>query len=48
MLNELPLYVNQKASATVAEMETLARKVPGLALIVIDYLGKVSPGSGGG
>lgn len=47
VLNELPLYVNQKASATVAEMETLARKVPGLALIVIDYLGKVSPGERG-
>ena len=47
VLNELPLYVNQKASATVAEMETLARKVPGLALIVIDYLGKVSPGEQG-
>lgn len=46
-LNELPLYVNQKASTTVADMETLARKVPGLALIVVDYLGKISPGDRG-
>lgn len=42
----LPLYVNAKPSATVAEIAAWARQVPGLKLIVIDYMGKISRGKG--
>lgn len=41
-LTLLPLYVNAKPSATVAEIAAWARQVPELKLIVIDYLGKIS------
>lgn len=43
----LPVSVNGKPSATVKEIISLARRVPGLKLIVVDYLGKVSPGKRG-
>jgi len=43
----VPLYVNERSSETVASIETLARQIPGLRLIVIDYLGKISPGDRG-
>lgn len=36
------LYINAKPSATVAEIAALARKVHGLKLIVIDYMGKIA------
>ena len=35
-------YVNAKPSATVAEIAAWARQVPGLKLIIIDYLGKIA------
>ena len=38
----VPLYVNAKPSATVAEIAAWARQVPDLKLIVIDYLGKIT------
>lgn len=37
-----PLHVNAKPSATVAEIAAMARQVPGLRLIVIDYMGKIA------
>ena len=43
----VPLYVNERSSETVTSIETLARQIPGLRLIVIDYLGKISPGDRG-
>ena len=43
----VPLYLNKRSSETVTSIETLARKIPGLRLIVIDYLGKISPGDRG-
>ena len=45
--DKVPLYINARASETVSSIEALARKVPGLRLIVIDYLGKISPGDRG-
>ena len=45
--NKVPLYINARASETVSSIEALARKVPSLRLIVIDYLGKISPGDRG-
>jgi replicative DNA helicase len=43
----LPVYVNSKPSATVGEIVSLARRVDKLKLIVVDYLGKISPGKRG-
>ena len=43
----VPLYVNERPSETVASIEGLARQIPGLRLIIIDYLGKISPGDRG-
>lgn len=41
------LYVNAKATATVVEVAAWGRQVPGLKLIVIDYLGLLESASGG-
>lgn len=38
-----PMFTNGKPSATVAEIAAMARQVPKLMLLVIDYLGKVVP-----
>ena len=38
-----PMYVNAKPSATVGEIAALARRVQDCKLVVIDYLGKISP-----
>ncbi len=42
-LEQVPLYINRKPGATVEQIEALARRVPGLALVVVDYVGKISP-----
>lgn len=42
-VRKTPLYLNNRATATVAQIEDMARKIPGLALIVIDYFGKILP-----
>ena len=39
-----PLHINAKPSATVAEIAAMARQVPRLKLIVIDYMGKIARG----
>lgn len=44
----VPLYVNAKPSATVAEIGAWARQVPNLALIVIDYIGLLESQRGHG
>lgn len=43
MIRTLPVQVNRKENATVTQIETMARQVPGLRLIIIDYFGKVIP-----
>ena len=43
VIRKTPLYLNNRATATVSQIEDMARKIPGLALIVIDYFGKVLP-----
>lgn len=43
MIRTLPVQINRKETATVTQIETMARQVPGLRLIVIDYFGKVVP-----
>ena len=42
-LAKVPLTVNEKPYATVDDVAALARKVKGLRLIVIDYIGKLTP-----
>lgn len=43
IIRKTPLYLNNRATATVSQIEDMARKIPGLALIVIDYFGKILP-----
>ncbi|MBR5792390.1 MAG: AAA family ATPase [Ruminiclostridium sp.] len=38
-----PLYVNKAESVRVADIDTLARRVPDLRCIVVDYLGLIRP-----
>lgn len=42
-LEGVPLYINRRPRATVEQIEAMARRVPGLALVVVDYVGKVAP-----
>ena len=42
-LRALPVYFNRRETVTVAQVERMARRVKGLGLIVIDYIGKVHP-----
>lgn len=46
-LSRLPLHINRKPYATVDDIAALARKVKGVKLIVVDYIGKITPGRGG-
>lgn len=43
MIRALPVHFNQRDRVTVAQIEQMARRVKGLALIVIDYIGKIIP-----
>lgn len=47
IVSTLPLTINAKPTATIDQIEDMAGKVKDLKLIVIDYLGKISPGSRG-
>jgi len=41
ILKNLPLNINRKDGATVPQILAMAQKVPGLRLVVIDYLGLI-------
>ncbi len=43
VIRALPVYINRRDTATVSQVEQMARQVKGLALIVIDYIGKLLP-----
>ena len=47
-LSQLPLYLNRQSWAGVDQVEQLARQVPGLRCIVIDYFGLLRPAEGKG
>lgn len=47
MLLALPIYLNERDTVTVAQVEQMARRVDGLGLIVIDYIGKITPDTQG-
>lgn len=43
MIRSLPVYLNKRDTVTVSQVEVMARRVKGLRLIVIDYIGKILP-----
>lgn len=45
VLRSLPVYLDVRPSVTVQQIGELARQVKNLSLIVIDYLGKITPSS---
>jgi replicative DNA helicase len=42
-MSKLPVTVNRKAGATVPQIESMARKVKGLRLVIVDYMGLIRP-----
>ena len=42
-LSRLPLYANGKEGCSVLDVRSMARKVKGLSLVVVDYLGLLRP-----
>lgn len=42
-IRSLPVYLNRRDTVTVTQLEQMARRVKGLSLIVIDYIGKIIP-----
>lgn len=47
VIRALPVHINRRDTATVDQIETMARQVRGLSLIVIDYIGKILPDTRG-
>lgn len=45
-LREIPAYISQRSSATVAQVRRLAKRIDGLQCVFVDYLGKLSPSNG--
>lgn len=43
VIRELPVHFNRRDTVTVAQIEVMARRIRGLDLIVIDYIGKILP-----
>lgn len=43
MLRAIPVHFNRRDTVTVAQVEQMALRVDGLGLIVIDYIGKITP-----
>lgn len=43
--SQINMFINRKPAATVDDIASMARKVRGLKLIVVDYIGKISPGN---
>ena len=43
VLKDLPVYISRRPSATVAQIRYMAKSIPGVQCVVVDYLGKVTP-----
>lgn len=43
VIRALPVHINKRDTATVSQVEVMARSIKGLSLIVIDYIGKIIP-----
>ena len=46
-LSRLPVHISQRPAVTVDDIALLARQVKDLRLLVVDYIGKISPGREG-
>lgn len=44
-LKKLPLHVSRRPAATVAQIRRMAKSIPDLQCLVVDYLGKITPGN---
>lgn len=42
LLKALPMYISRRPSATVAQIRRMAKSIPGVQCVVVDYLGKVT------
>ncbi|MBE5056249.1 replicative DNA helicase [Pseudoflavonifractor sp. DSM 107456] len=45
-LSRLPVHISQRPGVMVDDIALLARKVKGVKLLVVDYIGKITPGQG--
>lgn len=43
ILKSLPVYISRRPAATVAQIRHMAKSIPGVQCVVVDYLGKVTP-----
>lgn len=43
ILKDLPVYISRRPAATVAQIRHMAKTIPGVQCVVVDYLGKVTP-----
>lgn len=43
VLKTIPVYISRRPSATVAQIRHMAKSIPGVQCVVVDYLGKVTP-----
>ena len=44
-LKNLPLHISRRPAATVAQIRRMAKGIPDLQCLVVDYLGKIAPGN---
>ena len=42
-IRTLPVYISRRPAATVAQIRRMAKQIAGVQLVVVDYLGKISP-----
>lgn len=42
-LKKLPVYISRRPAATVAQIRHMAKAIPGVQCVVVDYLGKIAP-----
>ena len=43
ILKGLPVYISRRPAATVAQIRHMAKSIPGVQCVVVDYLGKITP-----
>ena len=43
VLKDLPVYISRRPAATVAQIRHMAKSIPGVQCVAVDYLGKITP-----
>lgn len=43
VLKDLPVYISRRPAATAAQIRHMAKSIPGVQCVVVDYLGKITP-----